>query len=360
MEKRKKISWIVVLALAIIIKTISLFPAFVEKYYSNGFYPFISRLQRILLGWIPFSVGDLLYMTAAIYLAILLIRFIKKAFAKQLSLRYVFLIFFEIVYAWLIVYIYFNISWGLNYNRLGIAQQLQIDVRKYSTEDLTNLTDTIIHRLNATYEASLRTRNEIDRKRTLFAKAVQCYDAACKEYPFLTYKTKSVKPSVYSYFGDYLGFTGYYNPFSGEAQVNTTVPLFVQPFTTCHEIGHQMGYAKENEANFAGFLASKNASDSVFLYSLYFDLYSYCMRDLMFRDTTLANGLKKQVSPGVKKDFTVLKEFYRKYANPFEPLITGMYGQYLKVNEQPVGMMTYNEVVGMVIAYTKKYGMHAL
>ncbi len=69
---------------------------------------------------------------------------------------------------------------------------------------------------------------------------------------------------MYSYLGNYLGFTGYYNPFTGEAQVNTTVPLFVQPFTTCHEIGHQLGYAKENEANFAGYLAAKSSPDAGF------------------------------------------------------------------------------------------------
>ena len=41
---------------------ISRHPEWVEKYYSNGLYPFISRLLRKLLGWIPISVGDLLYL----------------------------------------------------------------------------------------------------------------------------------------------------------------------------------------------------------------------------------------------------------------------------------------------------------
>ena len=33
-------------------------PEFIETYYSNGIYPYISSFFRILLGWVPFSVGD--------------------------------------------------------------------------------------------------------------------------------------------------------------------------------------------------------------------------------------------------------------------------------------------------------------
>ena len=36
-------------------------PHWVEKYYSRGIYPEISGFLRRLLGWIPFSVGDVLY-----------------------------------------------------------------------------------------------------------------------------------------------------------------------------------------------------------------------------------------------------------------------------------------------------------
>ncbi len=56
--------------------------------------------------------------------------------------------------------------------------------------------------------------------------------------------------------GNYLGFTGYYNPFTGEAQVNTTVPQFLLPNIALHEMGHQIGYAKEDEANFSAYLAA--------------------------------------------------------------------------------------------------------
>ncbi len=36
-------------------------PQWVEKYYSTGLYPLISAFFRRLYGWVPFSVGDLIY-----------------------------------------------------------------------------------------------------------------------------------------------------------------------------------------------------------------------------------------------------------------------------------------------------------
>ncbi len=33
----------------------------VEQWYARGIYPYISGLLQVSLGWIPFSVGDLLY-----------------------------------------------------------------------------------------------------------------------------------------------------------------------------------------------------------------------------------------------------------------------------------------------------------
>ena len=165
---------------------------------------------------------------------------------------------------------------------------------------------------------------------------------------------------MFSYLGDYLGYTGYYNPFTGEAQVNTTVPVFVQPFTTCHEMGHQLGYAKENEANFAGYLSGKSSGDPAFTYSVYFDLYSYGIRELYGRDSVLAKELIKRKPLQVKKDIIALRQFYTKYENPIEPYIRALYGQYLIANEQPSGMQSYNEVMAFLVAYYKKYGEESL
>ena len=255
------------------------------------------------------------------------------------------------------IYVAFNLLWGLNYNRKGIAYQLQLDVKPYSTTELSAILKLIVERLNTLDSASRLQRNELKRKSVLFANSVKAYQHLENENIIFGYASPSVKPSIFSYAGNWLGFTGYYNPFSGEAQVNTMVPPFVQPFTTCHEIGHQLGYAKENEANFAGYLSAKSSGNPAFQYSVYFDLYLYAARELYARDSTLLVPLRESLKPSVRGDFRELRKFYKKYENPLDPIISKIYGNYLKANGQPQGLMSYNEVIAWLIAYHKKTGI---
>lgn len=354
MPKFRLLLFLILAALAI--KIFSLYPFAVEEYYSNGIYPYISAFQRILLGWIPFSVGDIFYGGAVLWLIIQVTKIIKairrkeanKAYFKKTGLRF--------ITGMLIVYVSFNFLWGLNYNRLGIDYQLKLETLTYSDIDLVNVSQELVIKLNALQHASLNTRQQLKKKRNLFRGAVNSYKNLAGDLPLIKYSFPSVKPSIFSYMGNYLGFTGYYNPFSGEAQVNTTVPVFVRPFTTCHEIGHQLGYAKESEANFAGFLSATASKDPAFLYSVYFDMYAYAARYLYLADSSALKKINAQLSPQVKDDIKELRAFYDRYQTPIETAIDKLYSEYLKANEQPSGKMSYNEVVAMLIAYRKKYG----
>lgn len=356
----KKRSWLILLAIAICIKVFSFFPHAVEQYYSSGVYLYIARFLRVLFGWVPFSVGDIIYLLIGFFLLYKALSFLKKLFMKQVDKKYLLSFVKKIAFVSLELYVSFNLLWGLNYNRLGIAYQLHLDVKKYSTEELHDVLTIIVQRLNSLDTAAHLDRYGLERETSLFRGSIRAYKTLADSNAVFRYASPSVKPSLFGQLGDYLGFTGYYNPFTGEAQVNTTVPVFVQPFTTCHEIGHQLGYAKENEANFAGYLSAKGSDNKAFQYSVYFDLYQYAGRELYIRDSTLLVPLRESLNPSIRKDFRILREFYRQYQNPFEPFISKIYGNYLKANEQPQGLKSYNEVIAWLIAYEKKYGKKAV
>lgn len=337
-----------------------MFPEAVENWYSNGLYPIISRTQRIALGWIPFSIGDILYASAIIYLIIKLVKLIKTVFRKQADKKFWIRGFRKLVFFMMVIFVMFYSFWGLNYSRLGIERSLQLPVQQYSKDDLLAVVDQLVIRLNELDSSARVDRKSLHRKKDLFGEAFDAYDSLRKLEPALTYRSRSVKPSIYSYLGNYLGFTGYYNPFTGEAQVNTTVPVFVQPFTTCHEIGHQLGYAKENEANFAGFLSARSSSDAAFRYSVYFDMYLYSRRYLYNIDSNLLKQYDLRLSKKVKDDYRELRLFWKQHENPIEQIVDVLYGQYLRANQQPSGKLTYSEVIAWLIAYYKKYGRDAV
>ncbi|MBK7123815.1 MAG: DUF3810 domain-containing protein [Chitinophagaceae bacterium] len=193
-------------------------------------------------------------------------------------------------------------------------------------------------------------------KKELFKKVADAYRQAEHVYPFLQYRPVSLKPSVWSLVGNYMGFTGYYNPFTGEGQVNTLVPKFLQPFTTCHEVAHQLGYAKEREASFVAYLAASASQDTLLHYSVYLDLFMYSNRNLFETDSLSAREFTHKLLPEVLADLKEWRAFNKKYRNPVEPVFRWIYGVYLKQNQQPQGVLSYDEVTGFMIAYYKKYG----
>lgn len=359
-QRYRYIGLFILAGLALFIKVFSVFPQAVEKYYSNGAYPLISRALRWLFGWAPLSIGDLLYALAAIGLISWLYRLIRAIAQKRVDTSWLLRAGVKVMKAWLWVYVLFYGLWGLNYNRQGIASQAGLEVTRYRTYEIDTLVVTLISRMNELRGPSMPEREPLHHKRTLFTRAFSAYQDPSGDVPFLKYGGQSVKPSLYSYVGNYLGFTGYYNPFTGEAQVNTTVPVFVQPFTTCHEIGHQLGYAKENEANLAGFLTAKHSNSRAFRYSAYFDLYLYAIRDLYLRDSVRGRELSARLSPAVREDLKTLRDFNQQHVGLLEPLVRSMYAQFLRINQQPSGLLSYNQVVALVIAYMRKYGIERL
>ena len=354
-------SWGVLILLAILIKFSSFYSGLIEQSYSNGIYPVISKIQRFFFGWIPFSMGDVIYGFFILVLLVKSSQIVAVIFRRKFNRRYFFSSLKQILFFCLLVYVFFYLLWGLNYSRKGIAQQLNLKMGTYTVSELDTLTKVLQQRLN--YYASLVRPTERDsfyKKSNLFREGHEAYKIASNFYPFLNYNPKSIKPSLYSYLGNIFGFEGYYNPFSGEGQVNTTIPVFEQPFVACHEIGHQVGYAKENEANFAGFLACRLHSSPVFRYSVYFDMYNYAINEFYRNDSTKAKKYLDSLHPQVKKDYQELRNFFKKYKNPIEPLITWVYGKYLQANNQPAGKRTYSEVIAFLIAYQRKYGVESL
>lgn len=357
MNAKKK--WLVLgllIIAAIIIRFISLHPLLVEKYYSTGIYPRISATLKYIFGWLPFSIGDIIYGALIIWGLVKIMKGLFKVFKGKYTWAYLTAKLYPITIAFLVVYISFNALWGFNYNRKGITYQLEIKKEKYSTTDLITIDSILTEKVNESKSALIRQDKKYLTTKEIFDAVAKTYNDISSRYPWLAYQQPSAKTSLWGWAGNYIGFIGYYNPFTGEAQLNTTIPKFIQPFTACHEVAHQLGYAKENEANFVGYLAATNSSDTLFHYSVYLDMYLYTQRNLFILDSTKAKYFSKQLIPAVKADLTELKKFNEAHQSPLEPVFKWVYQKYLEKNEQPAGLLTYDEVTGFLIAYYKKFG----
>lgn len=332
----------------IAIKIIAGFPEFVETWYSMGLYPIISRIMRTSLGFLPVSIGDFLYTFFIISIIRWLVIRIQTRFKEPV--KWVLQIFAVAS----IIYGCFHLFWGLNYYRLPLHKTLKIK-NDYNTEELILLTETLIKRSNEVH-SELMDNDSLPvpynfRKGDILRTTIEGFDFLSEKYPKLQYDGKSLKRSLYSIPLTYMGFNGYLNPLTSEAQVNTQIIRYKIPTTASHEIGHQLGFAKENEANFIACLATINHPDPYFRYSGLTFALRYCLNELYLRDKTRADQLIKTLHPGIRENYREVREFWAKHTNPFEPIFQSGYNGFLKANNQVDGMKSYSYVVALLVNY---------
>ncbi len=327
-------------------------PTVIEQYYSNGLYIYISNFFRFILGWIPFSFGDVLGFILIFLFARALYRFIKNRFKNFLH----HILKFTAVLS--IVYFCFYAFWGLNYFREPLAKNLGLTQSKYFTEELVATTKRIVFELNKVHLQIAKNdtlKIEIPYNQTeIYELAPNGYDNLSNVYPQLTYSIPSIKNSLISLFQSYNGTAGYINPITGEAQINDMIPKTGYPSTTCHEMAHQIGWAAENDANFVGFLASIANDDLYFKYSGYRMAYNYCIGQVYKHDKEIAKKIKQSVNKGVYKDYRDSYLHWKQFDNPIEPYFKKGYNSYLKANNQTKGIKSYSYVVDLLIAYYKQ------
>lgn len=356
---RRKFIVLTLFTLALVL--FSRYPHLVERYYSQGVYPYISKGMRLLLGWVHFSVGDLLYACLFIYIVrstIRNVRGLRSSLAPKTFLAYTLLKSANFL---LTIYILFQVLWGLNYSRMGIAAQLDLQVIPYSQLDVKIAAQQVLIRLSeVAAEVDTLQRRGMHQNDRLKAAGMEAYQSAQGLYPFLQYASPSVKPSLFTPLGHFVGFTGYYNPFTAEAQIKTSIPVFLKPFVVTHEMAHQLGYAKESEANFVAFLTSRSSADKEVRYAVYFELFLYTLSELRQQDSTVASNYRKAAPPQVQRDLAELAHYLEKSRNPVAPYMEIIYDNYLRWNNQPKGRLSYNEVVMWLVAYGKKYGKKAI
>ena len=352
--KLKKTSIILAVFLPIqvvLIQELSNYTEAIENYYSNGIYPYISQFLRIILGWIPFSFGDVLLFILVCTGLRFLILLVKNRFRNLIPKT------INIAALLSVIHFCFYLFWGLNYYRKPLSENLNYTEKKYTNKELTTTINKIVSELNS-YQLKITKNDTIKVENPFKVKEMYCialasYENLAKEYPKLKYEHKSVKNSLMSLLQTYNGTSGYINPITGEAQINKRIPKTSLPTTICHEMSHQIGYAAENEANFIGFLAANLSKNVYFKYSSYRMAFSYCIRELGKRNPEQAKIIWRKINQGVIKDYNASYRFWKSYKNPFEPWVKKGYNAYLKANNQTKGIASYNYVVDLLISYFK-------
>jgi hypothetical protein len=245
----------------------------------------------------------------------------------------------------------------MNYFRPSAAYRLNLRDTAFTTADLKSVTKLLIDSAN-NCRSRVTAADLAQSNSTIYQTAVNAVKSMSADSANFYAFHPGIKPSMISFLMNYLGTSGYYNPFTSEAQINYQMPVFNRPFVACHEMSHQIGYGAEDEADFAGFIIGIRSKDPLLRYSAYHLAVDEFMHSLRRRDTVAHKELKAMISKQVHQDFVTERTYWINYENELSAISSIFYDNFLKVNNQPQGLDTYNRMVLLVMAWERRNWVH--
>ena len=347
----------ILFAIALLIFLFGMSSNAVEFLYSDGFYQLSAVAQRLISSVFPFALGDFMYLALVGYVLFSIFRAVKKLVTtkKYFGGKSNKTLLIQPVNFMLILYIVFKLLWGLNYSRPSITGRLGISDEKYTTKDLVALGDFLIKRVNQIKASQPDYQGKkVYTAAGLAAGSKKAYDKMVKLNPFFNYRSPALKPVLFSWLITKIGIEGYYCPPSGEANINMRLPEFTLPFVACHEISHQLGIAREDEANLIGYMVSTNSTDVDFQYSGNYNILRSVLFEMRMKSPEDFEILYKKINAATLNDFRKEREFWMQYNGDMSAYMNVALDKFLKINNQVKGTDSYQDIVLWVFNLHRK------
>lgn len=358
-------------------------PGLVERYYSRGLFPVVARVFTFA-SLVSFSLAEAMlalllaaFVFGCAWLALKL--YTRRAQARALLLSTLrTLLWVAGAGLWL-----FLLVFGLNYQRQPLAETLQFERRDPTPFEIEAISRAVVEGINRGYQESdalaEKSSPRVEENNPLVeennprgvsaggsklplsrAELYAVLDEAYRAEPLLSGASGAVvqpKPVYFSGLMSRFGISGVYSPFTGEPNYNSLQPDCDLPFAVAHEMAHQRGYAREDEANFIAFLVCTKSSNSYVRYSGY--LGGLRVLGILariapehYRETVAALG------EGPRADLRARAQFWARYQGRLANFGQGINHVYLRINGVRSGVRNYNEASALIVGYYLKQ-MHA-
>lgn len=250
---------------------------------------------------------------------------------------------------------FFMAVWGLNYFAPPMSDRLGLETQERTPAELREVTAYFLQKANETAPLVERDADGVIEAADLSQLGRQAgagYETLAKTTDCFDGSTARVKTLLSSKWFGKTGTTGIFIAFTGESSISSTTFTASVPFTMCHEIGHRMAFARENEANFAAFLACEASEDARFAYSGYYTAFLYCYNALRKVDAAAANEVWSGACDELRADCAAANSHYKKVEDQKVSQVTDkIYNSYLQTVGVESGRQSYGEVVDLLTAW---------
>ena len=302
---------------------------------------------------LPFSMAEVLYTVIILSAMLFIVKMFQAVRKSQLKWKTLGIRLAALMLIPAFIITGYNWLWALGYYGTTFAERSGLKNQGVSVEDLTKVTAYF-----AEQASDLSVKMERDGEghfieRGFWQDYEGLYDNLEAEFPFLATRSLRPKPMLYSKFMSIIGFTGFYFPFTGEANVNTDFPPALQPETISHELAHQRRVASEAEANFVGIAAAISSDKQVYQYSAYLSGLTHLSNALYKADREAWAAISETLAPEIRIDWNDNSRYWAQFESPMETVATTVYDSYLKHNDQELGIKSYGACVDLLVEYYK-------
>jgi len=345
-------------------------PYFVEHVYARGLSPFLCRTLAMATGWLPISLAEVCLAGGTLAVLLLGGRALWRVATRRArawpTLRAG---LWQLARGAVFVACGFYAVWGLNYAREAMPQRLGWAAlappdRAAQAEELRALCTEAVQRANAAYRDTFATDDvgtvtrwpgsAGDLERALDVGLDEAGRRLGLEPTFLGSRGPSKRPRLLAPLMTRLYLSGFFFPWTGEANVNPQPPDCTTLHIVAHEKSHQRGLAREDEAEFVGFLAGAHAPHPYLRYAAHLFAQHVLLRELGRVDQQAQRALIGTRLPGVARDVDAVAEFWDRHYGKLVRISVAVNDTYLKTHGIAQGVLNYGAAAELLVRYARQ------
>ena len=357
-EKFPLWAWIL-LGIALVALTVYVI-AMLSPRFAGGFNATVGAAVRAVLAhltsWLPFSLAEILIYC----IPLLLVGVGIYAYRYRCgSWRAMWVFVGSLVAVFSLLFSLFVFSFGTGYHTEPLDARLGLGAEEITADDLADTAAVLTAIVTEAADgvafgadgASVMPYNV----KEMNARLMVAYASLSEKHDFISKLDSRIKPVLASKLMSYTHVTGVYTYFTGEANLNVAFPDYTLPFTAAHELAHQRGIARENEANFVAFLACEASTDAYIRYSGALNLLEYVASALARADAARYREWLQGLDTRILGELRAYSAFFDTYRDsPAANVSDAVNDAYLKLHGNAAGSASYGLVVELAVAYFKQ------
>ena len=325
----------------------------VEHLYGRGLFKFVRVFLDHTIGLIPIPVFYIVLIVLILVFGSLL-RNVLKSFRQSLKSLLLTSVQLINMLGWLIFAFYW--LWGFNYDRPSLSHSLAWSELTFSEAEFKAESERVLRSLTdlRNWNNDLIDTQQIDFD---FGSIAQLLRSQCNEIAQTTgYLTsdrlvcRQLRPQGVLL---RLSTAGFYNPLTGECNIDAGLHPLQKPFVMAHEFFHGLGVSGEGDCNFLAYLACHSSSNPFIRYSGELSYWRYLRRGFYLTDPEGYEEAVQSLPETVHQDFKSIRETLEKYPDLAPKVRDAIYTAYLKGNHIQDGLANYNRIVKMVMHWRK-------